>query len=57
MDERLPVKRVVIAGCRDYNHYEQAKEYIDFCLSHIRKENHIIIVSGGSLGQLRDNEK
>lgn len=50
MKKDLPVKRVVIAGCRDYTDYQEAKEYIDFCLSHIRKENHIIIVSGGASG-------
>lgn len=44
------IKRVVIAGCRDYNNYMQAKEYIDFCLSNIRKENEIIIVSGCASG-------
>ncbi len=44
------VKRVIIAGCRDYNNYEEAKVYIDFCLSNIRKENNIIIVSGGASG-------
>ncbi len=46
----LPVKRVVIAGCRDFENYKVAKEYIDFCLSNIRKENEIIIVSGGAKG-------
>lgn len=50
MKKDLPVKRVVIAGCRDYTDYQEAKEYIDFCLSNIRKENHIIIVSGGASG-------
>lgn len=40
------IKRVVIAGCRDYNNYDEAKRYIDFCLSNIRKQNDIIIVSG-----------
>ncbi len=44
------IKRVVIAGCRDYNDYEEAKEYIDFCLSNIRKENDIIIISGCASG-------
>ena len=44
------VKRVVIAGCRDYNNYQEAKEYIDFCLSNIRKETEIIIVSGCASG-------
>ena len=44
------VKRVVIAGCRDYNNYYEAKEYIDFCLSNIRKENEIVILSGCASG-------
>ena len=26
--KELPTKRVVIAGCRNYNNYEEAKEYI-----------------------------
>ena len=43
-------KRVVIAGCRDYNNYDEAKEFIDYSLSRIRKENEIIIVSGGARG-------
>jgi len=44
------VKKIVIAGCRDYNNYEEAKLYIDFCLSDIRKENNIVIVSGCARG-------
>lgn len=48
--KKKPVKRVVIAGCRDYDNYEQAKVYIDSCLSKIRKENNIIILSGGAKG-------
>ena len=40
------IKRVVIAGSRDYTNYEEAKQYIDFCLSNIRKVNDIIIISG-----------
>ncbi len=42
--------RVVIAGCRDYNNYDESKNYIDFCLSDFRKENNIIIISGGASG-------
>ncbi|MBQ4154021.1 MAG: DUF2493 domain-containing protein [Clostridia bacterium] len=48
--KELTTKRVVIAGCRDYNNYEQAKLYIDYCLSNIRKENNIVIVSGCASG-------
>ena len=44
------IKRIVIAGCRDYNNYAEAKTYIDFCLSDIRRENNIIIVSGCASG-------
>jgi len=31
--KKLPTKRVVIAGCRNYYNYTEAKEYIDYCLS------------------------
>ena len=44
------VKRVVIAGCRDYNNYDEAKRYIDFYLSETRKQNQIIIISGMANG-------
>ena len=50
LKKKLPIKRVVVAGCRDYNNYAEAKKYIDFCLSNIRKENDIIIVSGCASG-------
>ena len=44
------VKRIVIAGCRNYNNYDEAKEFIDNCLIDINKENEIIIVSGCASG-------
>ena len=44
------IKRVVIAGCRDYTNYDEAKVYIDFYLSNIRKENGVIILSGCASG-------
>lgn len=43
-------KRVVIAGCRNYFDYAQAKKYIDLCLKNIRKQFTIIIISGGCRG-------
>ena len=49
-NKKLPTKRVVIAGCRDYNNYDEAKRYIDYCLSNVRKENNIVIVSGCATG-------
>ncbi len=44
------IKRIVVAGCRDYNNYNEAKKYIDFCISNLRKEYDIIFVSGGCSG-------
>ena len=48
--KKLSTKRVVIAGCRDYNNYEEAKIFIDYCISDIRKDYTVIIVSGGTQG-------
>ncbi|MBQ4119248.1 MAG: DUF2493 domain-containing protein [Clostridia bacterium] len=44
------MKRVVIAGCRYYNNYDEAKRYIDLCLSNIQRKNDIVIVSGCASG-------
>ena len=44
------IKRVVVAGCRDYHNYNEAKEYIDFCISKIRNEYTLVFVSGGCSG-------
>ena len=44
------IKRVAVAGCRHYENYEEAKKYIDFCISEIRKKYTLIIVSGGCRG-------
>jgi len=57
MLKNAPVKRVVIAGCRNYNNYYEAKEYIDFCLSNIQKENNIVILSGCASGADAIGEK
>ncbi len=44
------IKRIVVSGCRDYNNYTEAREYIDFCVSEIGKEYTPIFVSGGCRG-------
>ena len=44
------IKRVAVAGCRHYENYCAAKEYIDFCISEIRKKYTLIFVSGGCRG-------
>lgn len=44
------IKRVVVAGCRDFNDYDVAKEFIDRCICEKRKEFDIVFVSGGCRG-------
>lgn len=44
------IKRIVIAGCRNFNDYDCAKNYIDNLIRNIRKNNEIIIMSGGCRG-------
>ena len=44
------IKRAAVAGCRHYEDYCEAKEYIDFCISEIRKKYTLIFVSGGCRG-------
>ena len=43
-------KRIAVAGCRDYNDYAEARQYIDFCISKIKNEYTLIFVSGGCKG-------
>lgn len=51
------IKRVVVAGCRNYNDYSQAKKYIDFCISRIKTKYTLIFVSGGCKGADRLGER
>lgn len=44
------IKRIVVAGSRNYTNYAQAKEYIDECIRDIRREYTLIFVSGGCQG-------
>ncbi len=44
------IKKVVIAGCRYYADYDEAKIYIDGCLADIIKEYTVVIISGGASG-------
>lgn len=44
------IKKIVIAGCRDYTNYAQAKEYIDFCISKIKEQYELVFISGGCRG-------
>ncbi len=44
------IKRIVIAGCRNFENYELAKKYINFCISDIKKKYELIFISGGCSG-------
>ena len=44
------IKRIVIAGNREYNNYTQAKEELEACLLEIQNEYDIIVLSGGCRG-------
>lgn len=44
------MKKIVVAGSRDYDNYEEAKKYIEYCISEIRKKYTLIFVSGGCKG-------
>ena len=39
-------KRIVVAGCRDYENYDDAKEYIDFCIQNLRRKYKLVFLSG-----------
>ena len=44
------LKRIVIAGCRDHEDYDDAKAYIEMCIKHIRKRYTLLFLSGGCKG-------
>lgn len=44
------IKRIVVAGCRDYENYTDAKAYIDMCITEIRKKYTLVFLSGGCSG-------
>lgn len=44
------IKRIVVAGCRDYENYNDAKAYIDICIREIKKSHTLIFLSGGCRG-------
>ncbi len=44
------IKRIVVAGCRDYDNYNELASYIDSCLDLIGKNQTFVFVSGGCKG-------
>ena len=43
-------KRIVIAGCRDYTNYDEAKKHIDFCIQNLKNAYDLVFLSGGCRG-------
>lgn len=39
-----------MAGCRNYNNYDEAKDYIDYCIGNIKNEHTLIFMSGNCRG-------
>ena len=46
----MATTKIVIAGCRNYYNYDEAKAYLDDCLVDINSKNDIIILSGAANG-------
>lgn len=44
------IKHIVVAGCRDYENYDDAKAYIDMCIKKIRGKYTLVFLSGGCRG-------
>lgn len=44
------IKRIIVAGSRNYHNYQEAESYINFCICQIRKEYNLVFVSGGCRG-------
>lgn len=44
------VKKIVIAGCRNFTDYTKAEKFIDNCIINIRKKYELIFISGGCRG-------
>ncbi len=51
------IKRVVVAGCRDYEDYAEAEKYISFCISNIQRRFTLVFMSGCCRGADRLGER
>lgn len=49
--------RIIVAGCRNYNNYIEAKNYIDYCISNIKRDNTLVFLSGCCEGADKLGEK
>lgn len=49
--------KVAVAGCRTYTDYEEAKEFIDNCISPYKQDSTVVILSGGCRGADKIGER
>ncbi len=42
--------KIVVSGSRNYNNFDEAKEYIDLCINNIGKDTVPVFLSGGCRG-------
>ncbi|MGN0560998.1 MAG: DUF2493 domain-containing protein [Candidatus Fimenecus sp.] len=50
-------KRILVAGCREYDNYSDAKAYIEICIKEIRERYTLVFLSGGCRGADRLGER
>ncbi len=51
------IKKIVVAGSRNYNNYQQAERYIEFYTKGIAEKYTIVFLSGGCQGADKLGEK
>ncbi len=44
------IKRIIVAGCRDFKNYNLAKGYINKCIKNLKEDYTLIFLSGGCRG-------
>ena len=49
--------KIVVAGCRTYENYEEAKLFLDECLKEYKEKTTLIFLSGGCKGADRSGER
>ena len=49
--------KIVVAGCRTYENYEEAKLFLDECLKEYKEKTTLIFLSGGCKGADRLGER
>lgn len=43
-------KKIIVAGCRNYTDYDEAKNFINFCIKDFKDKYSLCLLSGGCRG-------